>query len=141
MNNIFTDTSYSSQPYSPNATTAFADTFFNFLNPGGQAQLDWIRDEQKNTNAYLRELYSDSTKYQRAVEDMKKAGLNPSVLFSNGASGTNMVSGNGGSAGGSTASPGGSMVKDLLKMGIDIGLAFVTRGGKTNTKVKHIGFK
>lgn len=44
-------------------------------------------NEKDTTSAWQRTLSADNTKYQRAVEDMKKAGLNPFLLMSSGASG------------------------------------------------------
>lgn len=38
---------------------------------------NWILNEKSLTDAYKRELEADSTKYQRLVQDLKKAGLNP----------------------------------------------------------------
>lgn len=39
-------------------------------------------EEARLNSARQYELYIDSTKYQRAVEDAKKAGINPYLLFS-----------------------------------------------------------
>lgn len=107
----------------------FADTFLSFLTPGDQAGADWKRQEQSAENAYLRELYSDSTKYQRAVEDARKAGLNPQALFGNASATVSGTSGGANSAGGTSG--GSSMVKDLLKIGADIGIAIATKGKST----------
>lgn len=43
-------------------------------------------NERDTRSAWERTMSADNTKYQRAVEDMKKAGLNPFLLMSGGAS-------------------------------------------------------
>ena len=52
------------------------------LNPATKDYLyQYFLNEQSSQNAFNRELEASSTQYQRAVEDMKKAGLNPFLAF------------------------------------------------------------
>lgn len=50
----------------------------------------WDQQAQYNTDKYNQTMaynkYMAETQYQRTVEDMKKAGINPLVAFANGAS-------------------------------------------------------
>lgn len=67
----------------------------------------WDQQAQYNTDKYNQTMkynkYMASTQYQRTVEDMKKAGINPLVAFANGAS-TNSVGNSAlGSVGGSSS--------------------------------------
>lgn len=41
----------------------------------------WFIQEKLNKNAYDRDLKADSTKYQRAVKDLEKAGINPFMVL------------------------------------------------------------
>lgn len=52
---------------------------------------NYILNEKSLTDAYNRELEADSTKYQRLVKDLKKAGLNPMFAL-NGATAGNINS-------------------------------------------------
>lgn len=130
---------YHTQAFNNNSSVgvpgSLGDTLFSFLDPGSQAQSDWKRDEQHAENSFLRELYSDSTKYQRAVDDMRKAGLNPEMLFG---SGSGSVSASSGGSPASSGSGGSSLIKDLLKLGADIGIAIATKG--KSTTMRSIGF-
>lgn len=78
----------------------------SWFNGADIAREDWLRDEQSAQNAFVRDMYMQdyanqfnaseaqkqrdfeermsSTAYQRAVEDMKKAGINPIMLMGNG---------------------------------------------------------
>lgn len=93
--------------------------FSNWFNGRNVAKEDWMRAEQAQENQLVRDLYfqskanefnaqeaqkqrdyderMSSTQYQRAVEDMKKAGINPVLAVSHGA----------GFSGGSSATSGG----------------------------------
>lgn len=68
----------------------------------------WDQQAQYNTDKYNQTMkynkYMASTQYQRTIDDMKKAGINPLVAFANGAS-TNSVGNSAlGSVGGSASS-------------------------------------
>lgn len=95
-----------SQPYGSTYRGLFSDWF----NSRNIAREDWIRSEQSADNdlqrqlAYMREsnTFNSSeaqkqrdfeerlanTSYQRAVDDMKKAGINPILLYANHSSST-----------------------------------------------------
>lgn len=71
--------------------------FSSWFNSNNIAREDWLRDQQASNNSYLRSLalqenaqnfseYMAKHGYQFAVEDMKKAGLNPILAYSQGAS-------------------------------------------------------
>lgn len=56
--------------------------------------INWLLNEKSLTDAYKRELEADSTKYQRLVQDLRKAGLNPMFAL-NGANAGNINSSGG----------------------------------------------
>lgn len=82
----------------------------SWFNQGSIAKEDWVRDEQSAQNAWLRDMAQldfsnqfnaseaqkqrdfeermSNTAYQRAVEDMKKSGINPILAYSQGGSST-----------------------------------------------------
>jgi len=60
-----------------------------------------------------RDLYSDSTKYQRAVQDMIAAGINPAIATGTSGSGINATSTNA-KAASSTSTHGGSGITSLI---------------------------
>lgn len=103
-----------------NGNGAYRGLFSNWFNASKVAEEDWLRSEQAQNNQLARDLYfqnlandfnakeaqkqrdyderMSSTQYQRAVEDMKKAGINPVLAVQHGAS----------FSGGSSASSSGS---------------------------------
>lgn len=93
----------------------------SWFNAENIAREDWVRDMQAQYNSYLLSMSQQSaqnrfnaeeaqkardfeerlsnTAYQRAVKDMKDAGINPVVAYSNGASGASTPSGSAASSG------------------------------------------
>lgn len=55
----------------------------NRANDAYNARIANSLEEARLQSARDYEMYMDSTKYQRAVEDIKKAGLNPLLMFGN----------------------------------------------------------
>lgn len=68
----------------------------------------WDQQAQYNTDKYNQTMaynkYMAETQYQRAVQDMKKAGINPIVAFANGAQANSVGNSSLGSIGGSASS-------------------------------------
>lgn len=103
----------------------FGDTYrgigSSWFNAENVAREDWVRDMQSKYNSYLMSMSQMSaqnkfnaeeaqkardfeerlsnTAYQRAVADMKAAGINPVVAYGNGASGASTPSGSAASSG------------------------------------------
>lgn len=93
----------------------------SWFNAENIAREDWVRDMQARYNSYLLSMSQQSsqnkfnaeeakkardfeerlsnTAYQRAVHDMKAAGINPILAYSNGASGASTPSGSAASSG------------------------------------------
>lgn len=93
----------------------------SWFNAENIAREDWIRDMQSQYNSYLMSMSQMSaqnkfnaeeaqkardfeermsnTAYQRAVQDMKTAGINPVLAYSNGVSGASTPSGSAASSG------------------------------------------
>ncbi len=93
----------------------------SWFNAENVAREDWVRDLQSQYNSYLMSMSQQSaqnkfnadeaqkardfeerlsnTAYQRAVADMKSAGINPVLAYSNGASGASTPSGSAASSG------------------------------------------
>lgn len=67
---------------------------FNLTEDTKDFLYQWYASEQEQNSAWQKTLEMDSSKYQRAVQDMKKAGLNPFLLLSNGASSPNLSAAN-----------------------------------------------
>lgn len=93
----------------------------SWFNAENIAREDWVRDMQAQYNSYLLSMSQQTaqnkfnaeeaqkardfeerlsnTAYQRAVKDMKDAGINPILAYSNGASGASTPSGSAASSG------------------------------------------
>lgn len=57
-----------------------------------QSYLDRLYEQDSLAQQRMYEMYADSTRYQRLVEDLKKAGLNPWLALNGGSSSAGSVS-------------------------------------------------
>lgn len=95
---------------SADGSGAFRGFLADWINKGAIAKEDWLRSEQSANNALYRDIvvqqYANqfnaeeaqkqrefeaslaNTSFQRAVEDMKKSGINPIMLMGNGGADT-----------------------------------------------------
>lgn len=133
-----------------------------FVNKSAIAKEDWLRAEQSANNAYLRDLYQmreqnqfnaneaqlnrdfqermSSTAYQRAVSDMKAAGINPVVALGHmnaastptgSAASSSTGAGRSGHAGGQGVigdDPLISVISGLFKVGSSALMAYLSKG-------------
>lgn len=136
------------------ATSAVGNTWRGFgsswFNANAVAKEDFARNEQAANNQYLRQMALDeaardfeermsNTAYQRAMADMKAAGLNPILAYSQG--GASTPSGSSGSAsGGYHAARNEDGLSTLLKAVAGL-VTKVVAGGKPTAVIFKGRFK
>lgn len=98
-----------------------------FQQTSAEKAMKFEADQAQNQMDFQREM--SNTAYQRAVEDLRKAGLNPILAYSNSASSPSGASGSGYAAGGSKANAGGVSIPRSAHIESDI---FYMLGNLTN---------
>lgn len=163
LKNNFENRGFSFEPYG-NTYRGIGASWFN---KGDVAYEDWMRDQQARMNDHVlnkeildignqftaaenqkqRDFEKElaSTSYQRAVEDLKRAGLNPVLAYSNGgadspAFGVSTQSSTPISRSGYSDSGNSSSEASLLKTLVDIIGIFYGKGLKPK-KTRAIGFR
>lgn len=135
---------------SGNTYRGFGASWFNAKNVAAE---DWLRSEQSANNAYYRQLAltqqaqqfeerMSNTSYQRAVQDMKAAGINPVLALGHGNSAASTPSGNAGSASGGYSQPDiTDPLAAVVKVVAGIVESVLTKSPSKTKVVRNSGFK
>lgn len=137
MNNVPTPITQNQQGFNNGFVSTRGNTWFDkLINPNFDREQDFLLNQQASNLQFQRDLYADSTKYQRAIEDMKKAGINP-VMLSGGmnTSGAGMGSGATGGRGSSN-----DMLGKIVNGLFNITMTALLKTPNAGDKVKAIGF-
>lgn len=110
----------------------------DFFNAEGIAYEDFMRGEQSAINAFNRESAFEermsNTAYQRAVADMKAAGLSPVLAYGQGGASSPNITAQAGNTGYQGARS--NAMSSILGAGIQLAAGLLTRGMTSNSMLK-----
>lgn len=97
-----------------------------------QNAINRMYNSAEAVKAYNRELYADSTKYQRTMADLKRAGVNPLMAVAGASAGSVSAAPASASSGSSVGSSGGVIISAILR-GISQIVSSASKGEASKT--------